>query len=473
MIKNCISTFQKTIKSNKLLIILVLAFILRIVNFNQSFWLDEAAQVIESTRPFNQQFHLSSDFQPPLYHLILHFWLYFGRSEIWVRFLSVIFGLLSIYILYLCGEQLSGNRQGILAALFLTLSPYHLWYSQEARPYMLFVFLSLLATYYLLRRKWIAYTLVIFLTLYSLYFAPFLLLGHFFYILLTDKPKIRLFFGGQVIAFLLFIPWLPSFFRQLQVGASGSLVGWSQVVSVNPLKTIPLTLAKFIFGKGTIDNLFLYGLIIFPVFFIFLYSTVLLLNKQKERPVIYFFLTSFTSAVLFSIFLPVIAPQRLIFLLPFFLLIMALAIKYFPKTWQIVAILIILLTNIAGILQYYLNPYVQREQWRQSVNFVELKNTGREIVLFAFPEPFAPFLWYSKNTVQAMGIAPDFKVTYAGLESVGQKLREKNRVYFYQYLSELTDPNHLISNFLQKEHFQETATYDFPGVGFVYIYDKK
>ena len=55
-----------------LIVILFLALILRLVNLDQSFWLDEAAQVIESSRPLNQQFNLAADFHPPLYHLFLH-----------------------------------------------------------------------------------------------------------------------------------------------------------------------------------------------------------------------------------------------------------------------------------------------------------------------------------------------------------------------------------------------------------------
>ena len=55
-----------------ILLILLLGLILRLVLINQSLWLDEAAQVIESARPFSEQFDIAGDFQPPLFHLLLH-----------------------------------------------------------------------------------------------------------------------------------------------------------------------------------------------------------------------------------------------------------------------------------------------------------------------------------------------------------------------------------------------------------------
>ena len=54
-------------KFHNLLILLTifLGFLLRIVNLNQSFWLDEAAQVIESARPLSEQLNIAADFHPP------------------------------------------------------------------------------------------------------------------------------------------------------------------------------------------------------------------------------------------------------------------------------------------------------------------------------------------------------------------------------------------------------------------------
>ena len=48
--------------------IIVGALLLRLILINSSFWLDEAAQALESIRPLSQQLQIQNDFQPPLYH---------------------------------------------------------------------------------------------------------------------------------------------------------------------------------------------------------------------------------------------------------------------------------------------------------------------------------------------------------------------------------------------------------------------
>ena len=45
-----------------ILLIIVLSSIFRLVLINQSFWLDEAAQALESMRPLAEQLHISGDF---------------------------------------------------------------------------------------------------------------------------------------------------------------------------------------------------------------------------------------------------------------------------------------------------------------------------------------------------------------------------------------------------------------------------
>ena len=106
----------------KFILVVIIALLLRLVNLNQSFWLDEAAQVIESSRPFLQQFDLAADFHPPLYHILLHFWLLGGKSEIWVRLLSVGFGIGTIIILFWIGKLLVDKKAAFIAALFLAIS---------------------------------------------------------------------------------------------------------------------------------------------------------------------------------------------------------------------------------------------------------------------------------------------------------------------------------------------------------------
>jgi len=60
--------------------------------------------------------------------------MYFDRSEAALRSLSLLAGLISIYLLYLLGRALLGAGVGLISAALLALSPFALYYSQEARP---------------------------------------------------------------------------------------------------------------------------------------------------------------------------------------------------------------------------------------------------------------------------------------------------------------------------------------------------
>ena len=75
----------------------------------------------------------------------------FGQSEFSIRFPALIFGVLSIFMIYKLGKVLFNLEIGLLSALILAISPFHIHYSQEARPYSLLMVLSLISTYYFVK----------------------------------------------------------------------------------------------------------------------------------------------------------------------------------------------------------------------------------------------------------------------------------------------------------------------------------
>jgi len=99
---------------------------LRLISLNQSLWLDEAVQIWASSLPLNEFFHqfLPGDFNPPFYYFFLHFWIkLFGNSEISARLPSIIFGILSVFLLVEIAKLLGIKKkesQNFLALLFST-----------------------------------------------------------------------------------------------------------------------------------------------------------------------------------------------------------------------------------------------------------------------------------------------------------------------------------------------------------------
>lgn len=140
-----------------LALIILVGLALRLYNLGQeSVWFDEAVSIDVSKLGFIDQirwvFNQSKEGNPPFYYMLLHLWVpVFGDSEFVSRLPSAIFGALSIPVIYAVGKFLFGKRAGLVAALILALSVFHVKYSQEARGYTLMAFLTLVSFYYFLK----------------------------------------------------------------------------------------------------------------------------------------------------------------------------------------------------------------------------------------------------------------------------------------------------------------------------------
>ena len=214
--------------------IIVLAFALRVYRLDhQSIWYDEGVSVYYANQSLKGLIAaVSTDNHPPLHSFALHFWLKLaGRSEFSVRFLSLISGVLSVPLLFKLGRKLFDQRVGVLAAFLLSISPFHIWFSQEARMYTLAVLLSLSSvyTFVLLLRKeassarrylWLSYVVTNTLGLYTHFYVAFVILFENIAFLVqwvlrrtreSTNPEftsLRTWLLAQLCVALLFLPWV-------------------------------------------------------------------------------------------------------------------------------------------------------------------------------------------------------------------------------------------------------------------------
>ncbi|MBL8591247.1 MAG: glycosyltransferase family 39 protein [Devosia sp.] len=123
-----------------LVVILVVAVLLRFPGLGeQSLWRDEAATWLQVNGSLADVIaRTATDNYPPLYNLLA--WIsvqLFGGAEWVLRLPSAVLGVLNVALLYGLGTRIGGRGVGLIAAALLTLSGYHVWYSQEARMYAL------------------------------------------------------------------------------------------------------------------------------------------------------------------------------------------------------------------------------------------------------------------------------------------------------------------------------------------------
>jgi mannosyltransferase len=114
---------------------------------HQSLWADEVHTVINSDAPLLKVLTRPepNPNTPTLYYLLIYAVLAIGNRESLLRLPSMVLGSLSILLLYFVLHRWLGKVVGIIGAMIMAVSPFHVWYSQEARPYALLVFLSLLS----------------------------------------------------------------------------------------------------------------------------------------------------------------------------------------------------------------------------------------------------------------------------------------------------------------------------------------
>ncbi len=96
--------------------------------------------------------HLSFHDHPPLVFLIQHASIsIFGESNFGMRFPSALFGVASIYFLYLIGSLLYSRRVGLLASALLSVTISHVFISRAGLQESFVIFFLLVTIYFLLK----------------------------------------------------------------------------------------------------------------------------------------------------------------------------------------------------------------------------------------------------------------------------------------------------------------------------------
>ncbi len=165
--------------------------------------------------------NLAQGNNPPLYELILHFWIqFFGISAVSVRFLSLIFSALSVLLIYRLGFKHINKRVAIYASIIFIFSNYHTLFAHESRTYALLGMLSLASMYYFLnlvssnilskKNSLIAYVIASTLLIYAHYFGFFILISQAIFLVLNRSLLIERWKSVWLITAVLILLYAPN-----------------------------------------------------------------------------------------------------------------------------------------------------------------------------------------------------------------------------------------------------------------------
>lgn len=427
------------VRDNYLLLLIFLSgFGIRILGLGtESIWYDEAVSIAASKLSLFEQIRwnfMESDNNPPLYYAILHFWVYiFGDSEFSSRLPSAIFGSCSILAIYAVGNLLFDRKTGLLAALILATSVFHVWFSQEARAYSLLTLLTLVSFYYFLklmdaphdRVYTVAYIVSSVLLLYTHYYGlPVIVSQNIFCFTqflrnknagrLEMKKWVRL----QLILVIFFLPCLVLLVK------SGSTIRESFWIAAPTIREV---LGYFTTYSGSAPILYL--LVIFSLFSVVSLGRIKHASNYREiiklpsdcsgelvipygsrvyLLIVWILSLVFVPFLISNIFTPVLIYRYTIAASPVLYLLASKGIANTNNNKLILFVAgLIMVFSLVNIEQNY--SRIDKFQWREAIGDIE-RDAEYGDILAVYPRfELAPVRYYSKREDIVKGaLADDF-----------------------------------------------------------------
>lgn len=442
------------------------------------------------------------DAHPPLYYLLLHLWLVLGDRVVVLRALSAAAGAATIPVAYLLGRAIGGARLGLLTALLLALSPFNVWYGQEARMYpflMLEATVALLGLVLLLREPrprgaWSFYVVGMTAALWTEHSAAILFVTANVIVMLFRRPLnppsifLRRWAGAQGVIVAAWSPALAMLLHQLIAGAAGpvSLNAPGAIASLLPDVFSPL------FGVRPEPSM---GVRLGVTGLALLASGPLIVRGLSAWrmdpgiafPLIVWLLPIGCGVVLGAAGLPVLTPATLtagyrtliwIALVPYLLTAQGLLTLH-NRGVRIGAWVLLLMSCVAGLIVYY-RTMPKWEAWDRAGAYVARHIKGGDMVLFNDNLVQLPFDYqfrqYTALGVER-GIPEDFPadgvrepgVAPADIVRLRATTRAYRRVWLIYSHEWWTDPHHLIPASLAGIR-QITDEQIFPGLPTIRVY---
>lgn len=198
-------------------------FLLRLPSFGDSLLGDEISTFYivhgHSLARVLSLLHSRQETTPPLFFIlawVTRGWL--GNEAESIRLVSLVTGIAAIPLTFLLGLWTVGRRAALVGATCVAFSPFMIFYSSEARTYMLVLFLGLLSSICLIRSLdtgrmswWVGYAASTCAAIYSHYSVVFFLVVQLAWALWTVPRARKHLLIANAAAIIGFLPWINVF----------------------------------------------------------------------------------------------------------------------------------------------------------------------------------------------------------------------------------------------------------------------
>ncbi|MFN8535566.1 MAG: glycosyltransferase family 39 protein [Dehalococcoidia bacterium] len=393
----------------------LLAFALRLHHLTfESMWLDEADALRLASAPLAELVGrlTSVGENGPLYFIILRGWMTLvGKSELAVRSLSLLAGVLTVAVFGALGTRLGGRRLGLASAAIATLSSFLIYYAQETKMYAILVLLSALSGYLLVRAfdenrwfQWLAFLVTTSLAMYTHVFGALLIPAAFVYAISRPRAHLRCWKGFGLAFALLTLPYLPLAAWQFwaltlprpPVGSYYGAPAFHDLVRLmlrgfgTIMPEIDHQTAWLVFGGLVALGLLPFG------------RKDATYRRRIFYLVAYFLVPSVLAAILFSR-MPIFLERYMSPLLPPVFVAVGGSMVVLAALWRPLAIAPLALWVAFNAPPWYdthIQNIVLKEAWRPTTQFVEGRMEDGDLLIFLSPDGRIAYDYYSTRPYQ-------------------------------------------------------------------------
>jgi hypothetical protein len=469
----------------------------------QSLWLDEALSVVFSRLGLGDLITTlaTQDLHPPLYYVALHFWMRLaGSSEFAVRFVSVLFGLPAVPVTYQLGTNLfpggdrpggtldRGAKIGLIAAALVALSPFLVYYSQEARMYSAlatFGACSSLALWKLVtkpsRRWWLGYVAFTAALLYTQYFGALVVLFQVIYLAgswLRQRRRALVAMAAVVATGGTYLPWVPGAILQMRrlLAIPDFWKGDFQFTYLITHMFAAFALGQFAaLRASTVVAVLAGGLVVLGL--------ALLLWRAIQAGGGEIFISTYLLVPLVALYAivardPKFAERYLIVIAPPFYLIVALALvgslDWLERVRRLLvrrigfaavgtAGLVLVYASASQIWQIYDGPSYRKDDNRGAIAYIEQHAQSGDVVVLMM-NTYQVYRYYARGDVPYEPLQPG-----GDIEAAASRLNEivagHRRLWLLSWNPEWADPSRFVRDSLDQAYARAPATPPFTGLG--------
>jgi hypothetical protein len=187
---------------------------------------------------------------PVIFNLLVHFCvILFGSEAFVLTLVSILAGTVLIYVTYLFCHRFINDKIAFIAASFVAISPYLVYYSQEVRPYSLLSLFALCSAYFFLRaldtNKVVFWGLTLIFNILSVYTQPIgwlFVFAQTLYFFIFFKRHRQCFIPWLVTMVVVALYYLPqSYFNRMLV----KYMGWHFIEPSGIIDLMVYTVRRF------------------------------------------------------------------------------------------------------------------------------------------------------------------------------------------------------------------------------------